>query len=157
MAVLIEQQDYEDLYGVANVGRLFNDVGGDTVDATLLAKNAGIASRRMEGLLFKGFPDLDKIAQLAADNEELRALGAMLGIGIRALARPGIMAPDGTTPLSAWESRAEKTLKEIASGERRLSSEATVGRNALVGAATQPRKTPVFRSTRCDRQGPGGF
>lgn len=157
---MISQRDLELRIGADNVARMTNDDGGTEPDPEIMQKVLIQASSRARTLLFRGFPSNDQIEELVACDEGVKMLVEDIGIGLMGDRRPGFIAADGRTPYSAFRTRAEKALRDVADGADRSAGEEAAGGVGTVAGEAKParaQRDPVFAATANDPKGPGGF
>lgn len=158
MAALVTQADLEMVVTPATVAALFSDDGGPVANEDLLTSFIDAGSRQAEGLLYPGFQSPETIATLVSDDSGVRLMIAQLVIGLAATRRPGLLSPDGSTPLMALAKAAKVDLERVGRGlARSIGESGAAGRNRTMVAAVRPAMLPVFRASGDDRRGPGGF
>lgn len=165
MANLISQSDVEQrMGGPRYLVQLTDDDGDGTADTAIVAWGLDEASRIAEGLLWRGFPSLTKIAALVAADSAAKGAVADIACGLFGGRRNEFVTEAGK-PQQHWRrEQGEKYLRQIAETARRSPGEASVGANDMLRMRVTrevPPTTFVFSDTSAERaaggRGPGGF
>jgi len=155
--VFVNDKDLSRRLGEARFKQLFDHDLDGKADAELVAEVCTDTNREIESLLLgKGFTH-DQLEKLSQD-ETLRRAGAWIAAEMAVLAKPDMVAPDGTTAYSEQAKRAREAIKTIASGERRLAAEQVAGPTTSIrGHVSEPTPGFYVAPSIANPKGPGGF
>jgi len=156
-ATIVTQRMIELRFGSKTFRDMLDDDRTGQADPERVEEVLNEATDTVMGILMSGFT-LAQVRDLAAVDSALRGMCCDVAIGIAGRRRPGLLSPDGKTPYTTIQERAERKLMDIAAGKRRIAGEELAGRNAKIGVrVNRDPARHVFAASKGNPTGPGGF
>jgi hypothetical protein len=145
-AIDITQDDLEAVFPATTVRQVFCD-NGSAVAGRRLQTAISTARRELDAVLLKGWPTLDAIALLVAEDDSIKTLACRLVMaeGVEGKAE---WSGEGA-PFQHLRARTLATLELLAAGQKRSAGETVAGKNRNARGAVSPcSPVTMFAPTR---------